>query len=103
MTAKTTAAPALLDDRSARDQLLDAAGAVMTETETAAISLHAIARKAGVTAPLATYYFKTKEGLLLSLARRDTERSLQQLQHLLELDLPAEELLRIHISAIIRN
>ena len=103
MTAKITAVPAVLDDRSPRDQLLDAAGAVMTETDTADISLQAIARKAGVTAPLATYYFKTKEGLLLALARRDTERSLQQLQQLLELDLPADELLRIHISAIIRN
>lgn len=104
MTARITAAPALPDDdRSPRDRLLDAAGAVMTETETAEISLHAIARKAGVTAPLATYYFKTKEGLLLALARRDTERSLQQLQDLLQMDLPAEELLRIHISGIIRN
>lgn len=103
MTATISAAPALHDDRSPRDQLLDAAGAVMTETETAEISLHAIARKAGVTAPLATYYFKTKEGLLLALARRDTERSLRQLQDLLEMNLPAEELLRIHISGIIRN
>lgn len=103
MAAKISAAPAVPNDRSPRDQLLDAAGAVMTEAETADISLHAIARRAGVTAPLATYYFKTKEGLLLALARRDTERSLEQLRELLAMDLPADELLRIHISGIIRN
>jgi TetR/AcrR family transcriptional regulator len=103
MTSETAAAPALIEDRSARDRLLDAAGILMTEAETAEISLHAIARRAGVTAPLATYHFKTKEGLLLALARRDTERSIRQLGDLLDMKVPADELLRIHISGIIRN
>jgi TetR/AcrR family transcriptional regulator len=102
MSANIAAAPALLDDRSTRDRLLDAAGVVMTETETAEISLHEIARKAGVTAPLATYYFKSKGGLACAGAA-DTERSIQQLQDLLEMDLPADELLRIHVSGIIRD
>jgi hypothetical protein len=53
MSTNIAAAPALFDDRSTRDRLRDAAGTVLTET--AKISLHKTARKAGVTAPLATY------------------------------------------------
>ena len=75
----------------------------MTEAESVHIPLSAIAQRAGLTTPLTTYHFKTKEGLLLALARRDTERALKQLQQLLEMDLPAEEMLRIHVSGIIRN
>jgi TetR/AcrR family transcriptional regulator len=91
------------DDRSGRDQLLDAAAAVMTEAESVHVPLSAIARRAGLTAPLATYHFKTKDGLLLALARRDTEAALAQLRELLAMDLPPDKMLRIHISGIIRN
>src|SRR5687768_11561349 len=100
MSSRTSpaAAGARIDDRSGRDQLLDAASAVMIEAESVHVPLSAIAQRAGLTAPLTTYYFKTKEGLLLALARRNTERALKQLQQLLEMDVPAEEMLRIHIS-----
>lgn len=103
MPAKPAAAKVRLDDRSGREQLLDAAAAVMTEAESVHVPLSAIARKAGVTAPLVTYHFGTKEGLLLALARRDTARALEQLRHLLEMELPADEMLRIHMSGIIRT
>ncbi|HEY0650640.1 TetR family transcriptional regulator [Phenylobacterium sp.] len=92
-----------VDDRSGREQLLDAAAAVMTEAESVHVPLSAIARRAGVTAPLVTYHFGTKEGLLLALARRDTARALEQLQQLLAMELAPDEMLRIHISGIIRN
>ncbi|MDP3769185.1 MAG: TetR family transcriptional regulator, partial [Dehalococcoidia bacterium] len=102
-SAKPSSAAARPDDRSGRDQLLDAASAVMTEAESADVPLSAIAQRAGLTTPLTTYHFKTKKGLLLALARRDTERALSQLEDLLRMDLPPEEMLRIHISGIIRN
>lgn len=92
-----------MDERSSRDHLLDAASAAMIEEGTADVSLHAIARKAGLTAPLVTYHFGSKEGLLLALARRDTNRSLEQLQELVAMTVPPEKKLRIHISGIIRN
>lgn len=91
------------EERSGRDLLLDAASAVMTEAESADVPLSAIAHRAGLTTPLTTYHFKTKEGLLLALARRDTQQALAQLRELLAMDLPADEMLRIHISGIIRN
>lgn len=103
MTSKTPPAASRADERSARDALLDAAAEVMTEAESADVSLQAIAQRAGLTAPLTTYYFKTKEGLLLALARRDTERALEQLKQLLEMDVSPEEMLRIHMSGIIRT
>lgn len=102
--ARTSAKPPpKSDERSGRELLLDAASAVMTEAESADVPLSAIAQRAGLTTPLTTYHFKTKEGLLLALARRDTSLALEQLRELLAMDLPADEMLRIHISGIIRN
>lgn len=92
-----------VDEKSSREHLLDAASAVMIEEGTADVSLHAIARKAGLTAPLVTYHFGSKEGLLLALARRATGRSMEQLQELVAMPVPPEKKLRIHISGIIRN
>jgi hypothetical protein len=43
MSTNIAAAPALFDDRSTRDRLLDAAGTVLTET--AKISLHEMAAR----------------------------------------------------------
>jgi AcrR family transcriptional regulator len=103
MPPRSSSARAPSDERSGRDQLLDAAAAVMTEAESVHVPLSAIAQRAGLTTPLTTYYFKTKEGLLLALARRDTERALEQLQQLLTMDLSPAEMLRIHVSGIIRN
>jgi len=103
MASRNVSAKIRVDDRSGREQLLDAAAAVMTEAESVHVPLSAIARRAGVTAPLVTYHFGTKEGLLLALARRDTARALEQLQQLLAMDLAPDEMLRIHISGIIRN
>jgi AcrR family transcriptional regulator len=90
-------------DRDARETLLTAASELMIEEGTHDVSLHAIARKAGLTAPLVKYYFGSKEGLLVALVERDTARSLEQLDHLLAMDVNAVEKMRIHISGIIRT
>lgn len=103
MTSRNASAKIRPDDRSGREQLLDAAAAVMTAVESVHVPLSAIAREAGVTAPLVTYHFGTKQGLLLALARRDTARALEQLRQLLAMDVTPDEMLRIHISGIIRN
>ena len=75
----------------------------MIAQHTADVSLHAIARHAGLTAPLVKYHFGSKEGLLLALARRDTARSIEQLRALVDMDVDPERKLRIHISGIIRT
>jgi AcrR family transcriptional regulator len=90
-------------DASARDGLLAAASNLMIELGTSDVSLHAIARRAGVTAPLVKYYFGSKEGLLIALVERDTARSLAQLRTLVDNDIDPVEKLRHHITGIIRT
>lgn len=90
-------------DTASRELLLTAADELMTETGTADVSLHAIARRAGVTAPLATYHFGSKQGLLLALVERVTARSKDQMAALLALDMDAPARMRLHITGIVRT
>lgn len=92
-----------ITERSGREMLLEAAGELMTELGTIDVSLHQIARRAGVTAPLVKYHFGSKEGMLLALAQRDTEQSLRQLTELMSMDVDPAAKLRIHIQGIIRT
>lgn len=88
---------------SGRDVLLDAARELMIASGSSDVSLHAIARQAGVTAPLVKYYFGSKEGLLTALVEADTGKSLGQLQQLIELDISATDKLKLHVTGIIRT
>jgi TetR/AcrR family transcriptional regulator len=88
---------------SGRDVLLDAARDLMIAGGSSDVSLHAIARRAGVTAPLVKYYFGGKEGLLTALVEADTARSLDQLDELLSLDVTATQKLTLHVTGIIRT
>ncbi|MDZ4374373.1 MAG: TetR family transcriptional regulator [Phenylobacterium sp.] len=83
--------------------MIEATRAEMTATGSADVSLQAIARRAGVTAPLVTYHFKTKEALFLELARRDMEPAIRNLERLVLSDASPEEKLRLHIVGIISN
>lgn len=85
-----------------RDALLAAASDLMILSGTADVSLQAIARHAQVTAPLAKYYFGSKEGLLLALARRDTHRALDQLHQIIASDISPERKMRMHVVGIVR-
>ncbi|ONF95384.1 TetR family transcriptional regulator [Sphingomonas jeddahensis] len=88
---------------SGRGVLLDAARDLMIESGSSDVSLHAIARRAGVTAPLVKYYFGSKEGLLTALVESDTARSLEQLDGLLSLDVTPTQKLTLHVTGIIRT
>jgi TetR/AcrR family transcriptional regulator len=91
------------DERVTRNQLLDAASAAMIEARTPDVSLHVIARRAGLTAPLVKYYFGGKDGLLLALALRDAGQALRELEDLMAQDLPPDEALRLHVAGIVRS
>lgn len=90
-------------DPAARDALLTMTSTLMIETGTHDVSLHAIARRADVTAPLLTYHFGSKEGLLLALLERDTAHSFAQLKGLLSMDVDPLTKLRIHIAGVVRT
>lgn len=91
------------DAERGREELIEATRAEMVAAGSADVSLQAIARRAGVTAPLVTYHFKTKEALFLELARRDMEPAIRRLDRLVMSDASPEEKLRLHIVGIIGN
>lgn len=93
----------VVTERSGREMLLDAAGELMSELGTIDVSLHQIAKRAGVTAPLVKYHFGSKDGLLLALAQRDTLQSMKQLTELMDMNVDPSTKLRIHIQGIIRT
>lgn len=88
---------------SGRNILLEAARDLMIDSGSSDVSLHAIARRAGVTAPLVKYYFGSKEGLLTALVEADTARSLGQLDELLNLAVTPTQKLTLHVTGIIRT
>ena len=95
---KIKAAPAR---PAARDQLLDAASALMTERETIDVSLSDIAARAEVNVALVSYYFGGKEGLLVALAKRNATEALGELDRLLARNLDPVEKLRRHLAGVI--
>lgn len=86
---------------SSRDALLNAACALMTERGTIELSLNEIAKQAGLNSALISYYFGTKQGMMLALVEDVVGRSLMRLDELVEMDMSATEKLKLHIQAII--
>jgi AcrR family transcriptional regulator len=91
-------------ERSAtREQLLDAAGALMIERDTVELSISDIAARAGVNSALISYYFKGKQGLLIALARRAADVALAELDALMASDLSPTEKMRRHLAGVINT
>jgi AcrR family transcriptional regulator len=101
--SQTAAPPAAEVEAGARGDLLQAASELMAESGSVDVSLAAIAARAGLTAPLVTYHFGNKEGMLLALARRDTAKALKQVQKLVAMDVTATEKMRLHILGMVRT
>ena len=88
---------------AARELLLEAASAVMSERQTIDVPLSDIAARAEVNVALVSYYFGGKDGLLLSLAKRDAIKALGELDRLLSLNISPAEKLRRHLAGVIRT
>lgn len=91
------------DTPTARDQLLDATGALMTEQRSIEISLSEIAERSGLNSALVKYYFGSKNGLLVALLRKVLGPRMAELQPLASADMPASEKLRIHINGVVNT
>jgi AcrR family transcriptional regulator len=63
-----------------REQLLDAAKAVVAEAGFHAVSIEAVARRAGITRPIVYRHFDDLAALLDALVERETVRALGQLK-----------------------
>jgi AcrR family transcriptional regulator len=69
-----------------REQLIDAALAVILELGYSGVSIEAIARKAGVTRPVVYDHFPNLGRLLHALVEREERISLEQLEHVVPHD-----------------
>ena len=66
-----------------REQLLDAAKAVVADEGFHGVSIEAVARRAGITRPIVYRHFEDLAALLEALVERETVRALGQLQEFL--------------------
>jgi AcrR family transcriptional regulator len=79
-----------------REQLLDAAKALVNEAGFHAVSIEAVARQAGITRPIVYRHFEDLGALLEALVERETVRALEQLQEFVPRSLggdPREDLI----------
>ena len=79
-----------------REQLLDAAKAVVAEDGFHGVSIEAVARRAGITRPIVYRHFDDLPALLEALVERETVRALEQLRQFVPRELggdPREHLL----------
>ncbi|MEP7351000.1 MAG: TetR family transcriptional regulator [Sphingorhabdus sp.] len=89
------------DNGNARDQLIEAASQIMRDGDTIDLSLSELSLRAGLNSALVKYYFGNKNGLMLALLDRDMGNIVVSLGALVAKDMPPEEKLRRHISAVI--
>ena len=105
--ASASAAPTRMSAEQRREQLLDATKAIVAEQGFHAVSIEAVARRAGITRPVVYGHFHDLAGLLEALVERESDRALGQLADVLPRDLttgdPAETLhaaLRGYLEAV---
>jgi TetR/AcrR family transcriptional regulator len=91
----------IVDSVNAREQLLHAASQIMRDGDTIDLSLSELSLRAGLNSALVKYYFGNKSGLMLALLDRDMGNIVTGLSALIAKDMPPEEKLRRHISAVI--
>jgi AcrR family transcriptional regulator len=96
MTRETTTR---LSARERRQQLLDAAKAIVVAGGFHAVSIEAVAREAGITRPVVYGHFHDLPGLLEALVEREAERALRQLAAVLPVDFAAGPLDRLLLAA----
>ncbi|MFL5820462.1 MAG: TetR/AcrR family transcriptional regulator [Solirubrobacteraceae bacterium] len=82
MSAKVAAA-IRMSAAERREQLLDAAKAIIDRSGFYAVSIEAVAREAGITRPVVYGHFQDLAGLLDALIEREGERALRQLETVL--------------------
>jgi AcrR family transcriptional regulator len=91
-----------IDRADARDELLDAAHALMSERGGIDVPVLDIAQRAGLNVALVNYYFGGKDGLLLELALRHQHHFAGALRRLMAFPDSAEAKLVLHIRGLVR-
>lgn len=89
--------------RDVREELLEAASALMTERDTLDLSLIDIGERAGANTAMVKYYFGNKEGLFVALLERDAQHTLEQLLRPLSMTIDPAEKMRRHLNGMLRT
>lgn len=95
-----TATRARLTGPQRREQILDATKAMAGERGFHAISIDAVARRAGITRPVVYGHFDDLPGLLRALVEREGERAVGQLLELLPSPEPAQQPRAVLLGAL---
>ncbi len=101
--ASTDRAPKDSRRTDSATQLLEATSQLLATRNIVDVSLSEIAQASGLNSALIKYHFGSKDGLLLALVRRDATVALHRLDHLLKLQIPPEEKIRVHVAGIINT
>jgi AcrR family transcriptional regulator len=83
-----------------REQLLDVAKAIVTERGFHAVSIEGVARAAGITRPVVYGHFHDLGGLLDALVEREMERSLAQLDSVIDYDLSSGDPVELLLTSL---
>jgi AcrR family transcriptional regulator len=86
---------------SSDEQLLRSTSQLLASRAAIQVSLSEIAEVSGLNSSLVKYHFGSKDGLLLALVRRDATVLLRQLDHLMKLEICAEQKIRLHVAGIV--
>jgi AcrR family transcriptional regulator len=79
MPLATTFGPARMTAPARREQLLDVTNELVAERGFAAVSIQAVARRAGISRPIVYEHFGDLSGLLEALVGREMARALEQI------------------------
>lgn len=85
-----------------REQVLDVAGAIVVEDGFQAVSIQAVARRAGVTRPIVYEHFGNLQGLLEAVVDREMARALQQVSATALPDLSSGDAVELMLASLRR-
>lgn len=86
-----------------REKLLEATHQLLVEHGGGEPSVSLICERADVRVAMVSYCFGGKDGLLQALLERAVDAMMREQHRLVELQLPPEEALELHVTATIRN
>lgn len=87
-------------EANSRELILDAVAEILTEQQSVDVSVSEIGKKSGLNPALVNYYFGSKSRMMFELVVQTIRPSIDRLDELAEMDLPADEKLERHIKAI---
>jgi len=90
-------------EQGTRNLLLDTAAAIMSEHGRINVTLSELGEGSGSNTALVRYYFGNKAGMMFALIERTLGNAVSQMDSLLEMDIPPDEKLYLHIRGVINT